>query len=88
MQAAAAVTRACQMPRMAAAQRAAAQQLHSAARIGGSAQLRRQGAGMAAASRLSVVRAVATANGPVTKKASVGWWRGWTAGWRGWDGSA
>ena len=68
-QVASAVTRACQLPRGAAvAQRAA--QLHSAARVGGAASLRRQqGAGMGAATRLSVVRAVATANGPVTKKA-------------------
>ena len=67
-QVASAVTRACQVPRGAAvAQRAA--QLQSVARVSGAASLRRQqGAGMGAAARLSVVRAMATANGPVTKK--------------------
>lgn len=68
VQVASAVTRACQVPRGAAvAQRAA--QLQSVARVSGAASLRRQqGAGMGAAARLSVVRAMATANGPVTKK--------------------
>lgn len=68
-QAATAVTRACQMPRVATMQRAGAQ-LQSVARISsGAAALRRQqGASMGSASRLAVVRAMATANGPVTTK--------------------
>lgn len=67
-QVASAVTRACQLPRSSTtAQRAA--QLQSVARVSGAASLRRQqGAGMGAATRLSAVRAMATANGPVTKK--------------------
>ena len=67
-QVASAVSRACQVPRAAAVVQRAAQ-LQSVARISGAASLRRQqGAGMGAAARLSVVRAMATANGPVTKK--------------------
>ena len=70
LQAATAVARACQVSRVAVAQRASA--LHSSANISsGVAALRRQqGSAMAAASRLAVVRAMATAADPVTKKVS------------------
>lgn len=62
------MARACQMPRVAAAQRAV--QLQSAARVSsGAAALRRQ-QGASAAARLPVVRAMASAAeaGPITKK--------------------
>lgn len=66
LQVATAVTRA--VPRTAAPQRATVQ-LQSVARISSAAQLcRQQGSGVAATARLSVVRAMATASGPVTKK--------------------
>lgn len=69
MQAATTVARACQLPRVAAVQRAGAQ-LQSAARISsGAAALRRQ-QGAPAPARLAAVRAMASASeaGPITKK--------------------
>lgn len=67
------MARACQVSRVGAVQRAAS--LQSTARISGVAALRNQQQGaVAAASRLSVVRAMSAAttpNGPVTKKVCV-----------------